>query len=94
MRPISWTPDGQTLLFEAASAVSSQVEVWVAPRDGEAAPFLQGDFLIGGPRLSPDGRWVAYVSSESGRMEVYVQPFPGPGGRVPISTNGGRAPQA
>ena len=44
------------------------------------------------PRFSPDGRWVAYVSSESGDYEVYVQPFPGPGPRVQVSVGGGRVP--
>ena len=44
------------------------------------------------PAFSPDGRWLAYVSDESGRGEVYVQPFPGPGGKWPISTDGGTEP--
>ncbi len=90
VRPISWTPDGQTLLFERASASGSKV--WAVERDGDASVVLQGEFVAGGPQMSPDGRWLAYASTESGRMEVYVQPFPGPGGRVPISIDGGRAP--
>ena len=44
------------------------------------------------PAFSPDGHWIAYASGETGRTEVYVQPFPGPGGRVPISTEGGGFP--
>ena len=92
VRPISWTPDGQTLLFEAVSEDTGLVEIWTAQPGADVAPFLQGAQSYGGPQMSPDGRWVAYVSSETGRMEVYVQPFPGPGGRVPISTDGGRAP--
>jgi hypothetical protein len=44
------------------------------------------------PTLSPDGRWLAYVSNESGRYEVYVQSYPGPGARLQVSTDGGRAP--
>ena len=46
----------------------------------------------GGGRLSPDGRWLLYQSDASGRFEIYVQPFPGPGGKWIISTNGGREP--
>ena len=45
------------------------------------------------PAFSPDGHWLAYASGETGRTEVYVQPFPGPGGKVPISTDGGGYPQ-
>jgi Tol biopolymer transport system component len=45
-----------------------------------------------GARFSPDGRWLAYTSNESGRLEVYVQPFPGPGGKWQISTEGGTEP--
>ena len=51
-----------------------------------------GQFNQRSPTVSPDGRWFAYVSTQSGRDEVYVRPFPGPGGRVPISTEGGHAP--
>ena len=91
-RPISWTPDGQTLLFESTSQETGRTEIWTVARGGDATPFLRGEQAFGGPQVSPDGRWVAYVSSESGRNEVYVQPFPGPGGRVVISTDGGRAP--
>ena len=58
----------------------------------EAQPFLQTPFEEGGAVFSPDGRWLAYVSNESGRYEIYVQPFPGPGGKWQISTEGGREP--
>ena len=44
------------------------------------------------PRLSPDGRWLAYVSDESGRAEIYVQPFPAPGARIQVTTDGGSEP--
>ncbi len=44
------------------------------------------------PRLSPDGHWLAYQSSESGRYEIYVRPFPGAGARVQVSTDGGSEP--
>jgi hypothetical protein len=60
---------------------------------GTARPLVNGPFIEVLPRFSPDGRWIAYISDESGRFEVYVQPFPGPGGKWQISTNGGREPQ-
>jgi len=56
------------------------------------AAFVQTKFNEGQPRFSPNSRWLAYVSDETGRNEVYVQPFPGPGRRVRISTDGGEAP--
>ena len=54
--------------------------------------FLHSPFLNVEPMFSPDGRWLAYYSNESGRYEVYVRPFPGPGGKWQISTNGGGVP--
>jgi serine/threonine-protein kinase len=61
------------------------------PMDGDLTPepFLVTPAQERGVSLSPDGRWVAYVSDESGRDEVYVRPYPGPGGQVTISTGGG-----
>jgi len=62
---------------------------------GERRPveFAKGGDSPGGGRFSPDGKWLAYVSEESGRQEIYVAAFPGPGGRWQISTEGGRAPR-
>jgi len=60
--------------------------------DRKAQPFLQTPFNESVPRFSPDGRWLAYISNESGRYEVYVQPYPGPGGKWQISTDGGTEP--
>jgi serine/threonine-protein kinase len=68
----------------ARQAVPSEAE---GPR-----PFLQTTFQESTPKFSPDGRWLAYMSDESGRQEIYVQPFPGPGGKWQISTEGGREP--
>ena len=59
---------------------------------GGPEPWLATEFLERAPTFSPDGRWVAYSSDESGRDEVYVRPFPGPGGRVQVSTGGGTEP--
>ena len=92
----SWSPDGQILAFYQFSGVggSSDRDIWVLPLEGDRQPqpFLQTQFNEGAPIFSPDGRWLAYVSDESGRNEIYVQPFPGPGGKRQISTEGGAEP--
>ncbi len=61
-------------------------------KPGKPTVFLRTRFLEGRPAFSPDGRWIAYNSDESGRHEVYVRPFPGPGGKWQISTTGGTFP--
>ena len=61
-------------------------------RDGEASVFLGTEFNERGSQLSPDGRWVAYVSDESGGEQIYVQPFPQGGEVIPISVDGGVEP--
>jgi Tol biopolymer transport system component len=60
--------------------------------DHKAQPFLRTQFNEAAPRFSPDGRWLAYFSNESDRYEVYVQPYPGPGGKWQVSTEGGTEP--
>ncbi len=60
---------------------------------GEPRPFLNGPFNERDPAFSPDGRWLAYSSDESGNSEVYVRPFSGPGGKWQISTGGGLLPR-
>ena len=61
-------------------------------RDRRVTPFLNSRFSETYPEISPDGHWIAYASDESGRDEVYVQPFPGPGGKWQISNEGGAEP--
>ena len=87
--PTSWSPDGQTLAFQQATAGR---DIWMLPLKGEATSFLATSFTERSPMFSPDGRWLAYVSNESGRFEVYVQAYPGPGGKWPISIEGGNEP--
>src|SRR5262245_15589945 len=60
--------------------------------DRKPKPFLQTSFDLNYPEFSPDGHWLAYVSAESGRNEVYVQAYPGPGGKIRISMEGGHSP--
>ena len=93
--PASWSPDGTTLAFveEGDSLGFFQFDIWVLSiRDRKTRAVVQTAAHEGSPEFSPDGRWLAYVSSQSGRQEVYVQPYPGPGERHLISTNGGEQP--
>ncbi len=88
--PSSWSPNGQLLAFTDLNAVTG-FDIWVLRlSDRKAQPFLQTKFNERAPQFSPDGRWLAYSSDESGRYEIYVQPYPGPGGKWQISADGGR----
>ncbi len=91
--PHSWSPDGQVLFYNDSDPVKRD-GIWVLPLEGErqARPFFQTPFREVAAHISPDGQWLAYVSDESGRYEVYVQPFPGPGGKRQVSTEGGEEP--
>jgi hypothetical protein len=85
-----WSLDGRFILFHSIDPELSH-DLWALPLDGDKTPFpvVRTRFVEPYGQFSPDGRWVAYQSNESGRAEVYVQPFPGPGARIPISTHGG-----
>ncbi len=91
--PHSWSPDGKFLAY-TVSDPRNLGDLWILPLEGERKPkpFLQTKFDEFAPMFSPDGRWLAYVSNESSRYEVYVQPFPGPGGKWQVSTEGGTWP--
>jgi serine/threonine-protein kinase len=88
--PASWTPDGHLLYVDERNR-----DIWLLSRQGDqwsskallASPNNEAD-----AQVSPDGRWVAYTSDETGRNEVYVRQFPGLAGRRPVSTEGGREP--
>ena len=90
--PFSWSADGRLLTFYELHP-TRQRDVWVMSRDGEASAVVATASDEKSPTLSPDGRWLAYVSNESGKDEVYVQPYPAANGRIQISTNGGTEPQ-
>ncbi|MCI0491252.1 MAG: winged helix-turn-helix domain-containing protein [Blastocatellia bacterium] len=93
--PGSWSPDGKVLAYWEFDP-STRADLWILPLDGPDArkprPFLRTDYDENQPMFSPDGRWIAYTSKETGRWEVFVRPFPGPGGKWQISTEGGMDP--
>ena len=89
--PMSWSPDGRSLVFYEMYP-STERDIWMLPPEGEPVPLVVTEANERSPRFSRNGRWLAYVSDESGRDEIYVQAFPGPGGKQVISTNGGREP--
>jgi Tol biopolymer transport system component len=92
-RPRDWSMDGRFIVYQP-QGTKTGFDVWALPLEGERKPFpvLQTPFFDGSPRLSPDGRWLAYYSTESGRGEVYVTTFPTPGAKWQISTSGGGQP--
>ncbi|MGH9256649.1 MAG: protein kinase domain-containing protein [Vicinamibacterales bacterium] len=90
--PQSFSPDGQLIAFFRTDP-KTQRDIWVVSvKDHKRSLFLGTPATEGAPRFSPDGRWLAYVSDESGRPEIYVQPYPGPGGKWQISTDSGIEP--
>ena len=90
--PTSWSSDGRVLLYHVRAG-NARWDLWMLSlSDGKTTPLLRTQFDEGGGAISPDGRWLAYFSDESGRLEVYVQPFPGPGGKWQVSTAGGVNP--
>jgi dipeptidyl aminopeptidase/acylaminoacyl peptidase len=92
--PVSWSPDGRFLLYSRPDA-NTGTDLWVLPLTGERKPLavVQTAMDQPGGEFSPDGRWLAYESNESGRFEVYVQPFPEAGGKMQISSAGGTQPR-
>jgi dipeptidyl aminopeptidase/acylaminoacyl peptidase len=91
-----WSADGRFVVYSVASPETKGVsDLWVLPLDGARRPFpfLQSTFHKTQAQVSPDGRWIAYTSYESGKDEVYVQRFPTPGDKRQISVDGGVQPR-
>jgi serine/threonine-protein kinase len=92
-RPESWSPDGKVLVF-SENDPETGFDIWSLDLEvGKAEPVLDTTFDELHGALSPDGRWLAYVSNESGTYEIYLTPFPDPGGKWQISTEGGDNPK-
>jgi Tol biopolymer transport system component len=98
--PADWSADGRSIV--ALRVVDSQADgarptpgLWVVPAEGGASyPYLSTSFFNLQPAVSPDGRWLAYTTNESGAWQVVIQPFPDPsGGKVQVSASGGLAPR-
>jgi hypothetical protein len=90
---VSFSPDRRFLTFDQKDP-QTEDDVMVLPLDGNRPPMAvaQSRFGEGSGKFSPDGRWIAYSSAESGRPEIYVQAFPGPGLKLQVSNNGGTDP--
>jgi len=92
--PLSFSPDGRQLVFVRWSDKTKN-DLWILPLDppGEPRPLLASPYDEDAATISPDGRWIAYLSNESGRAEVYVRPLSGESGKWQISTTGGFEPR-
>ncbi len=90
--PSSWSRDGQLAFVPLPLEEEQSMDILIVSREGIVEPFLQTRFEEAWPEFSPDGRWIVYASNESGRYEVYVRPYPGPGSSHQISTRGGSRP--
>jgi serine/threonine-protein kinase len=89
--PYSWAADG-TLAYQESERLLEAFDIWVLPPDGPARLLLQTRDNEFHPAISPDGRWMAYVSDDSGRFEVKVRPYPDLGAITQVSINGGSEP--
>jgi serine/threonine protein kinase/Tol biopolymer transport system component len=90
--PMSWSPDGKVLVYWQLGGAG---DVWTVPLTGEkkAVPMMQSQFAEVFAQVSPDGKWLAYQSNETGRAEIYVRPFPEGPGKWQVSTDGGQFPR-
>jgi Tol biopolymer transport system component len=96
--PEAWLPDGGDLLFirrEPVNSAEAKQSLWrvSSKPGGEPEPLESSGFFVDEPQVSPDGRWLAYNSQESGRSEVYVEPYGRDGDRVRVSVDGGGQPK-
>jgi len=93
--PSSWTPDGKELVFTRGfTSLGGNTDIYAVSVDqpDKVRPILATPADERFPEISPDGRWLAYTSNDSGRPQVYVQPYPGPGPRVTVTTGGADDP--
>jgi len=90
--PDSWSPDGSELIYTAQDPGESPRIMTVPVKGGSPRPLEASNFAEGSPKFSSDGRWVTYCSAESGKPQVYVHAYPGPGAKIQISSEGGTDP--
>jgi Tol biopolymer transport system component len=92
--PDSWSTDGRFIIYSTLDA-KTKWDLWVWPQFGDRRPvaFLRSEHSEGQSQISPDGRWIAYVSNESGRFEVYVRTFPAGERKLRVSVDGGADPR-
>jgi dipeptidyl aminopeptidase/acylaminoacyl peptidase len=95
--PTDWSPDGRWVLYNnyEGSEANKEADMWVLPMFGDRRPrrYEQSPFRRWSGRFSPDGHWVAFAANDTGKPEVYVQPFPANNVRWLVSTKGGEEPQ-
>jgi serine/threonine-protein kinase len=91
----AWSRDGRFLILDCQTGGGFYTDIDLLPLDGsrKVEGFIEDQFDTRLADLSPDGRWIAYVSNESGTYQVYVQPFPGHGGKWQVSSDGGTEPR-
>ena len=89
---MSWSPDGKLLVYWQLGGAG---DIWYVPLTGEKKPIpiLQTPFAEVFAQVSPDGKWLAYQSNETGRAEIYIKPFPEGPGKWQVSTDGGIWPR-
>jgi len=92
--PSDWSPDGRYITYFRTDP-KTQLDIWVLPLFGDHKPFpfARSEFNESQGQFSPDGKWLAYVSDDGGTPQIYVQPFPMPGGKWQVSTAGGSQPR-
>jgi dipeptidyl aminopeptidase/acylaminoacyl peptidase len=93
--PTDWTADGRFIVYEDYDPRTGKRDLWMLPTSGDRKPvaYLQTPFDEFQGQVSPDGKWMAYGSDESGRWEIYVQPIPANAGKSQISNAGGTQPR-
>ena len=91
--PTDWSADGRYITYTQRSSTTTS-DLWVLPLFGDRKPMpvVQSNVLESSGAFSPDGRWIAYAASEAGQPNIFVQAFPGPGGKYQVSRDGGGFP--
>jgi eukaryotic-like serine/threonine-protein kinase len=89
----SWSRDGKILAYTVPSGTEGKSQIWLLPAGGKPAAFIHGNFDVLNPVISPDSKWLAFSSNETGHDEIYVVPLAGGPGKWQISSGGGIEPR-